>query len=202
MNPTNETFRKFVHFALILIPIIYANLGKELSLKIFIPLTIIIVTTDYLRSKNPKIKNAVNKIFGLILKEHELKAEKLSGASFAALAACINFTFFKEEIAVTAFVILAICDSLAALVGKNVPSQPFFEKSRAGASAFFVSGFIVLFICGGIYDVKAWFYIFGIFSLFCVTVLESRPSFLNIDDNFVIPVAFSTILTFFSVMWG
>jgi dolichol kinase len=155
-----------------------------------------------LRRKNPKIKTLFAKIFGTILRPHELTGDKLCGASWVGLAACLTFLLFKKEIAVTGFVIMVISDAAASLVGRNYPSKPFFEKSVLGAAAFATTGFVILISCGIIFDCKAWFYIFGLFALFCVTMFESRPSFLGIDDNFTIPVGFSVIMTFFDLVWN
>ncbi len=202
MNLTNEICRKFLHLLLILIPIGYCQFGKWTSLLILSPVAITIISMDYLRRKNPKIKIIFAKIFRPILREHELDGEKFCGASWVFLAACVNFFLFKEEIAVTAFVILVISDALAALVGKSFPSQPFFEKSFSGSAAFFISGFVILLSCGAIFDSRIWFYLFGFFALFCVTVIEARPSLIKIDDNFTIPIAFSSIMTFFDIIWS
>ncbi len=202
MNLTQELYRKSIHFLLISVPVTYYFLGKWKSLAIFATVTTIVVALDYLRRSNPKIKIIFEKIFGSILRPHELTGDRLCGASWAGLAACLTFLLFKEEIAVTAFVILAISDAAASLVGKSFNSQPFFEKSTYGAAAFFSTGIIVILVCGGIYHAKFWFYFFGLFALMCTTIIESRPSFLDIDDNFTVPVSFATIMTFFDFIWN
>ncbi len=202
MGLKSELYRKALHFLLILLPISFCFLGKWLFLSIFTPIAFLIVFLDYFRGQNIKIKDIFTKIFGPILRPHEISGDKLCGASWVALATCINFSLFKKEIAVTGFIILVISDALAALVGKAVKSKPFFEKSFAGAVAFFVSGFVILITCGVFFEQKAWFYLFGLFALFCVTIIESRPSFFKIDDNFTIPISFATIMTFFDLVWN
>ncbi len=202
MNLERDLYRKCFHLLLLIIPITYHLIGKWKSLIIFAPLTLLLVAIDYSRKKNPKIKNAFNKAFGLILKDHEITGEKLCGASWVGLATCINFLIFKPSIAITAFVILAISDSAASLVGKSVSSPPFFEKSLAGSSAFFISALIILFGCGAFFNSGFSFYLFGIFAVFCVTMFEARPSLIGIDDNFSIPIGFSVIMTFFDLLWN
>ncbi len=201
MNLHSEFYRKCLHLLLVIIPMTYHFLGKWESVKIFAIVTLVVVSFDFARSKSQVIKNIFQKIFGSVLREHETSG-KLTGASFVALAACINFSLFKPEIAVTGFLILVISDTLAALIGKGIPSKPFFEKSLFGSLAFFISALIILFSCGGFYHSGLWFYIFGFFAVFCVTMFEARPSFLNIDDNFVIPIGFSLIMTFFDLAWN
>jgi dolichol kinase len=72
----------------------------------------------------------------------------------------------------------------------------------AGSSAFFVSALVILIICGISFDVGAWYYLFGIFAIFCVTILEARPSFVGIDDNFLIPIVFAVEMSFFDIVWN
>lgn len=197
-----ELLRKFLHAFLILIPIAYYELGKWQSLLIFAPATIFIVSLDYLRRHDPKIQMFFIKIFRPVLREHELTGDKLCGASWVGLATCLNFFLFKEEIAITGFAILVISDLMAALIGKSIVSRPFFEKSLAGSAAFFISGLIILFSCGAFFDSRIWFYLFGLFALFCVTIIEARPSLIQIDDNFTIPITFSVVMSFFDIIWN
>jgi len=202
MTIAKEISRKCFHLLLLIIPFTYYRLGKWPSLEIFSVVTAIVVSIDYLRRKSPKIQNIFIKIFSPILREHELKGDKLCGASFVGLAACITFALFKSPIAITAFVILAISDTAASMIGKTFPSQPFFEKSFLGSAAFLVTGFVVLLSCGSFFDVKIWFYLFGFFALLCTTLIEARPSLFKLDDNFTIPVSFSTIMAFFDIIWN
>lgn len=195
-------YRKGLHLLLLLIPLAYVMLGKWVSLVIFSVLTTGVVSLDYMRRTNPKVQEIFAKIFGLVLRPHELAGDKLSGASWVGLAACLNFLIFKEEIAVTGFIIMVISDAAAAIVGRNFPSKPFFEKTVSGATAFAATGFIILVVCGIFFQAKFWFYLFGLFALFCVTMFESRPSIFKIDDNFTIPIGFSVIMTFFDIIWN
>lgn len=202
MNLANESLRKILHLLLILIPICYYDLGKWMTLAILAPLSFVVVGLDYGRRTNVKIHQIFIKIFGPILRPHELEGKKLCGASTVAIAACINFLLFKEEIAITAFMILVISDLAAALVGKAFLSGPFFEKTVNGSLAFFITGLAILISCGVFFESKIWFYLFGLFALFCVTIIEARPSLTKIDDNLTIPLVFSIIMTFFDLIWN
>lgn len=198
---TQELYRKAFHLFLLLIPFGYCYLGKITALSIFATLTAILLVVDYSRRNNERTKNIFAKAFGKILRSHELTGDKLCGASFVGIAACTTFLFFDKKIAVTAFAILAISDSMAAIVGRSVQSPAFFEKSSAGAAAFFISGIVVLIGCGLIFDVKFLFYFFGVIAVAATTVIESRPSFLHLDDNLTIPLTFSIVMTLFDLMW-
>ena len=197
-----ELYRKALHLLLIIVPITFALLGKWKGLIVFTPIAIFVVGLDYLRHKDAKINQIFLKIFGSVLRPHEVDSGKLCGASYVALAICLNFFLFKQEIAITGFLILVISDALAALIGKSIASEAFFEKTKAGSAAFFISGFIILIGCGLAFHMGFWFYFFGLFALICTTILEARPSFLKIDDNFLIPTAFCTIISCFDVMWN
>ncbi len=198
----SETYRKLLHVLLIFVPIIYMKIGKWPSVAIFAAIATIVVGLDYSRRNNPAIKTIFSKIFGLVLRPHETAGDKLCGASWVALSACITFLCFIPEVAVTAFAILAISDAAAAIVGRNFPSEPFFEKTKNGSAAFFLSAFVVLVACGIMFHSGFWFYFFGIFSLAVVTLLEARPSMFRIDDNFLIPISFAVTMTIFDVMWN
>lgn len=198
----NELNRKILHFCLLFVPVIYMNFGKWPSLAIFFAIAAIVVPTDYLRRNNDKLNQIFVKVLGPILRQHELAGNKLCGASFVAISACITFLFFKAPIAVTAFCVLVISDGCAAIIGKSFPSQPFFEKSISGAAGFFATGLIVLIVCGNIFDVGFLFYLFAIISLFFVTIVESRPSLMKVDDNLTIPVIFALSMAAFDLIWG
>ncbi len=198
----NETYRKLFHVLLIFAPVIYLSAGKWMSVAIFAAIAAVVVTLDYMRRTNPAIKIIFAKIFGFVLRPHELEGDKLCGASWVALSACITFLVFKAEIAVTAFSILAISDAAAAIVGRNFPSEPFFEKTKNGSAAFFLTAFVVLIVCGLYFHSRFWFFFFGIFTLSVVTLIEARPSIIKVDDNFLIPIAFAATMTIFDVMWN
>lgn len=202
MDIKHELYRKFFHLLLIIIPIAYYNLGRFQSMILLLPIAAITVGLDYYRSKNSTIRNIFAKIFQPILRPHEIDGNKLCGASWVAIGASVNFLLFKEEIAITSFMILVISDTVAALIGKNFPSRPFFEKSFFGSLAFFISGAILIISCGIFFHARTWFYLFGFFALFCTTIIEARPSLFKIDDNFLIPISFSVIMTFFDLVWN
>lgn len=202
MDLKNESYRKLLHLLLLAIPLAYYHFGKSEFLTIMIPISLITVALDYQRRESTMINNIFTKILRPILRTHELDGKKLCGASWVAIGASVNFLCFREEIAILAFSILVICDAAAAVIGKAFPSKEFFEKTFNGSLAFFVSGTILVIICAMFFHLNIWFYIFGLFALFCTTVIEARPSLVKIDDNFTIPIAFSVIMTLFDLIWN
>lgn len=202
MSLVIESYRKFIHFLLLIIPILFVTLGKWPTILIIAPITLIVVSLDYMRGANPAINNFFLRAFGIILRPHEMDGTKLCGASWVFLGAVINFAIFSPVIAVTGFLILVISDALASLVGKSFPSQRFYEKSLYGSVAFLISALVILIGCGIAYHQGVWFYIFGIFTVFCLTLIEARPSLVGIDDNFLIPIVFAVVMSFFDILWN
>ena len=198
----NEIMRKLFHICTISIfPIIYIFLQKKQMLAIVLPIAILIIAADFYRHKIAFIDKIFHFCFGHILREKELEQNSWTGASFMAISAIITFTIFPKTIAICAFGILAISDCLAALVGKKMTSKEFFEKSVAGTTAFGVSAFIIMIICGLFTHQGFAYYFFGAFAVFVTTIIEARPSFFNLDDNLTIPLSFSSVMMFFAIIW-
>lgn len=197
-----ELLRKSLHFSLLIIPFAYYYYGKWPVLQVILPICIIIAGLDYLRQKSSQINSFFTTIFRPILRDHELEPKTLSGSGWVALATAINFLVFKEVVALTSFLILVICDGLAGIVNRSVKSPPFYEKTIAGAAIFATCGLAILISCGLLYNMPIWFYLTGLFALFCVTMIECRPSLLEIDDNFTIPIIFSVVMSVFDLMWN
>ncbi len=202
MTLINELYRKSFHIILIIIPILYCYLGKKISLTILLPITLIIVGLDYSRRKNTKIQQLFVKIFSKILRPHEIDGQKLCGASFVFLSASLTFGLLPKVIATTGFVILAISDSLASLIGKSIKSQPFYDKTFAGSMAFFISAFAIVIFNGIIFKTSFLFYFFGFFCALITSLVEARSSLFEIDDNFLIPVFFGFSMGVFNYIWN
>ncbi len=197
-----EILRKIFHLILLSFPAFYYFLGQELALKIIAPAAIVVVSFDYLRSKS----NVINRIFlfcfGAIMRQKEKDNTRLTGTSYALIAAVIIFLLVKEEIIIASFLILAICDLAASLIGKSIKSRPFYEKSLAGSVAFYIFGILIVFLVGSVYNLGIFYYIFAIIALFFTTIIEARPSLLKIDDNFTIPFTFAFLMSIFDLMWN
>src|SRR3989338_7552208 len=197
LNLSKEIMRKLIHLALLTLPFLYYNLGKWDFLIIITPIATIVIALDYFRHKNTVVKAIFEKIFGVILRQKEREIGQFNGSSYAFGTAVLLALTCREEIFVTAFVILAICDSIASLVGTLIPSKPFFEKTIAGSAAFYLSGLLIIFFLGALFKTELWFYVFAVFSLFCTTIIEARPSLSRLDDNFSIPVSFAILISSF-----
>lgn len=194
-----EIWRKSNHLLIAILPISYIFLSKFILLCAIIPVCLGIIIADFWRQKNEKVALIFNKIFGKILREHE--KNNLCGASYFSFAALVIFGFFPKIIAINAFLILAICDSLAAIIGRSMQTRPFFEKSVAGSLAFFISALVIIGVTGAIFKQDILYYLFGAIAIVVTTIIEARPSLLNLDDNITIPFAFSLTLLAFNTIW-
>jgi len=197
-----EIKRKSFHLLILLYPLIFYFLGRKISLLIFVPTTAALYMLEKYRHKNLQIKFWFEKIFGKIMRPHEFEENAMTGATYGLMAACLIFAISSEKIIIAAFLILAISDSIASIVGKSLPSKPFFEKSFAGSAAFYLSGLIIIFGVGAFYNANFWFFAFGILCLVAATIIEARPSLFKVDDNFTIPVSFAVTMTVFDWMWN
>lgn len=185
----NELLRKSIHLTSLLIPIIYYFIPKELGLTLLIPLVVISLTVDTLKIFSRKFRALFIKFFGFMLREHELDASKhtYTGATFVLLSALISLLLFPKIIFITAFSILIISDTSAALIGRKYGKHKFLAKSLEGSTAFFVSAVIVVLLAPKVTgDLTE--YLIGIAGAFVATFGENL-SYGWADDNFVIPLS-------------
>jgi len=184
----SEVFRKLIHLFSLSIPTIYYFITKELALSILIPLTVFSLLIDYGRYYNKTLSEIVDKIFGFIMRKHEKDSKKknLNGATYVLLSAVIVILVFPKVFVVTAFAVLIIGDSTAALIGRKFGKTKFLLKSLEGTLTFFFSScFVVLLspkVKGNLTE-----YIIGIIAV-AVGAIAENISGEWADDNFMIPI--------------
>lgn len=184
----SEILRKLIHLTSLLIPIIYWFIPKNVALAILVPMTIITVFFDVARFYIPAIRKLVNYLFGFMLREHEknLTKRNLNGASYVLLSAVLCIIVFPKIIFVTAFSILIISDTSAALFGRKFGKTKFLMKSLEGSLAFFVSSIFVVLLAPKVqYSIKE--YVIGVIAGFLAMIAENI-SYGWADDNFLIPL--------------
>jgi len=201
MTVSREILRKLFHLLAFLIVVAFYKLGKENFAKFFIPITMLVVAIDYSRCKISILNKATSSIFSLIMRDKELHEKKLSGMSWLFLSASFNFALFEPVIAITGFCILIFADSIAAVIGKSIKSPKFFQKSLAGSIAFLVVSIAIIIAIGLIFKCRPSFFFFAILVAIYITYLEAYPALFNIDDNFLIPIAFGISMTMLNFMW-
>ncbi len=182
-----EVARKAIHLSSLSIAIIYYHISRESALLLLVPLFSGFFLVDMLKNYSSRISAWYHQTFGSILREHELPGDKkhLNGATFVALAALLLVLFFPKLIAVAAFSMVAVSDTVAGLVGKSFGKHRFGHKSLEGSAGFFVSALIIIMIIPGLHPV------IGLVMAITATLTEAflvRIGRFRVDDNLSIPL--------------
>jgi len=188
----DELIRKLIHLCSLSFPIIYYFISRHDAILITAGLTIFSLSIELWRYFSPQAGRVFNNLFGFLLREHEMDAKKknLSGATYVFLSALLSVIVFPKVIFLTAFTILIISDTSAALIGRRYGKHKFLAKSLEGTLAFFVSAVIVIFITPKILYVPAEYY-FGILAL---GAIAENISYGWADDNLTIPLTVGGVI--------
>jgi dolichol kinase len=189
-----ELIRKGIHMMSLSIPVVYYFIPKSTALAIIIPMAAAFLIGDLLRSFHKPSFDLYNRIFGRMLRPHEktLKKKTLNGATWVLLSAIFCVLVFPKLITITAFAILIISDTTAALVGRRFGTRKFNDKSLEGSSAFVVSAAIVILFTPKVQHLVSEYLIAVVSGI--IGALAEVFSFDIIDDNFAIPVAIGAAL--------
>lgn len=185
----DEVVRKLIHLCSLSIPVIYYFVPRVDAIIILSILTFAAVVIDLSRYFNPSVAKIFYRWFGFMLRRHEVDAKKknLNGATYVFLSALLCVIIFPKVFFITAFSILIISDTLAALIGRKFGKHRFLAKSLEGTLAFFISASIVVFFTPKI----SWSpteYFIGIFAAAVGAIIENI-SFGFADDNLSIPLS-------------
>lgn len=193
----SEIARKMVHMASLLIPIIYLNVAHETGVFILAWLAATSVIIDVLMHYHAPTRRVLVSLVGPIMRTHELSSEKflLTGASWVLISALITIAVFPKSIAVTAFTILIVSDTCAALVGRRVPGPKFLDKTLVGTSTFIVSAWIVVGVYGAIYGMPWTFYVAGLIGSVMGGIAEAASTRLRLDDNVSVPLSIALTMS-------
>ncbi|MCH7964823.1 MAG: dolichol kinase [Bacteroidetes bacterium] len=185
----DELVRKLIHLFSLSIPIIYYFIPKSTAAIILGSLAAFAITLDLTRYLSPQIGKVFYKLFGFLLRRHEIDSDKknLNGATYVLLSAIFGVLVFPKIIFITAFSILIIGDTMAALIGRRFGKHKFLYKSFEGTLAFLISSSIVILFTpkiGYFYEE----YIIGFVAAFVGAIIENVSS-EYVDDNLSIPFA-------------
>jgi dolichol kinase len=196
INYRDEVFRKLIHLCSLSIPIIYYFIPQSTAIVILGILTFLAVIIDISRHLSPSFGKIFYMGFGFLLRKHEVDGKKknLNGATYVFISALLGVIIFPKILFLTAFPVLIISDSTAALIGRKYGRHKFLAKSFEGTLAFFISGSIVVLftpkLVGGILE-----YFIGFLAV-AVGALVENISFGFADDNLTIPISVGF------AMWG
>jgi dolichol kinase len=196
INYRDELVRKLIHLCSLSIPIIYYFIPRYNAIIILSIFTFIAIVLDLSRYFYPSIGKIFYSIFGFLLREHEVdhKKKNLNGATYVFISALLCVLIFPKVFFITAFCILIVSDSSAALIGRKFGKHRFLAKSFEGTLAFFISASIVVLFTPKI-EYHTMEYIIGFISAAVGAIVENI-SFGFADDNLSIPIAIGF------TMWG
>jgi len=193
---TTELIRKGIHMCSLAIPVVYYYIPKETALAILIPLTLAFGLSDIGRLFLPSVRKLYHKFFGFLLRtrERDPRNRRLNGATYVLLSATICVWLFPKIIVITAFAILIISDTSAALIGRRFGRHPFLGKTREGTTAFLLTALLVVGLAPKILYLPTE-YLIGVVAAVVGTFVELLSGEI-VDDNLSIPLSISL------VMWG
>jgi len=193
-----ELVRKAIHLCSLSIPIVYSFISQSTALAILLPLTLVVGLADLARLFHPSVGAFYHEYFGWLLRAHERDEERrrLNGATYVLLSATLCVVIFPKLIVITAFSILIISDTLAALVGRKFGRHQFLKKSLEGTAAFFLSALVVVLITPKV-EYLSIEYLIGAFGALSGAVVEAIS--IAVDDNLSIPLTIGAVMWFFYV---
>jgi dolichol kinase len=189
INYRDEIVRKLIHLCSLSIPVIYYFIPQSTAIIVLGILTLIAVVLDVSRHFFPKVGKLFIIIFGFLLRKHEVDGRKknLNGATYVFISALLGVIIFPKVLFLTAFPILIISDSTAALIGRKYGRHKLLAKSLEGTLAFFISASIVVLFTPKLNGSMTEYFI-GIIAAAIGAIVENI-SFGLADDNLSIPIA-------------
>lgn len=189
-----EFIRKGIHLTSLSIPIVYYFITRDLALTILIPMTAAALIIDVVKYYSAPAFELYNRLFGSILRKHERgqHVRTLNGATWVLISATTCVLLFPKLITITAFAILIISDTSAALIGRRFGTKKYRGKTLEGSSAFVVSAFIVILFTPKVQYLAVEYVIAMVAAVF--GAIAEVFSFDIIDDNFAIPVSIGFVL--------
>lgn len=196
-----ECLRKSVHLLSLIIPCIYLFIPRSEMLLLLSGATIICLALDLGSKLSPFIRLGYLKVFGKILRKHEVQHNDLSlnGASWALLASTLTVYLFVPQIAVVSLFVLFLADPVAAIFGRRFGKRRFLflkRKSIVGSFAFFIAAFTSAAVATYFMFGLTYTNIIALLVAAIVTTLAEALSaeVLRIDDNITIPITFGITL--------
>ena len=197
---SQEVYRKLIHLSSIWMSFAIFFLPRNISIPLFFFCMIGNIVFEYGYCKKwPFFFAAYNLFFGKMMRfENENKKFKLSGSPFVFAAAFICSLLFQKDIGATAFAIMIIGDTAAALIGRKFGKIKFSNsKSLEGLLSFIISSVAVLLICSFLFDFLYLKIIYGVVGVFIAGIFELYSKALKIDDNFSIPLIIGIALSMY-----
>ena len=197
-----EIRRKIFHLHSLIFPLFYLFTSKLTAMLMLLILTGIVLYLDISRHHNNKIRDFVNKFFAVLMRTQEESGSfGLSGASFMIVGFFLSGLLFPKNLAITAWLVLIISDSLAAIVGVKIGTKLYNGKTMEGAIAFLSSAILIGIICHVFIGYKTSFLVIIISGLI-TTAIEFYANKPYLNDNLLIPLTYGLSTVIFNFILG
>lgn len=192
----SELGRKSIHLSSLGIPAVYLNIDHVTGIGILLAMTLVSLVIDVARYYHTPTRLLLTRLVGPLLRAHEADQGKftLTGATWVLIAATLTLGAFPTIVGVTAFTVLIVSDTSAALLGRRFGRRPFLDKSLVGTLAFAISGMAVVVFYGLLYQMPMAYLAWGAVASVVSSVVEAGSVRLHMDDNITIPFSFAVTL--------
>jgi len=189
-----EIWRKVLHLLSLSIPIGLLLLGRRTALLILLPLAILFVAGEILRTRSATVRNLISKTVGFMMRREEIPPIptpiSFNGATWVLLGACTVAALFEPRIAAASLIIGLVGDAAAALIGRRFGRHRFGRRGKSieGGIAFAVAAFVAVLPVPGL-------------PVLSVAVAVLAAAFVEgaggpVNDNLSVPLAAGIVLTF------
>ena len=193
-----EVYRKGIHLSSLWIPALVYFWGTLIASICFLFLMLGELLLEYGHYKKWRWARIIFTLpfsFALRNKERQRRKFVLTGGFYVLASSLICTLLFSNSIASIAITVMLISDTLAALVGKACGQRKIYKnKSLEGTCSFFVSALIIMILFNPIYT----FTYASVIACFFAVFMELYEDWLELDDNFSIPLVIGFILTIFA----
>ena len=161
-------------------------LGKETSLWILLPLSILAVIMEVARVRSKHVARFIYSIFGSIMRPEEKSAMgsriTINGASWVIISAALLALIFPIYIASASLAMFMLGDAAAAIWGRKFGRTPWpkSKKTLEGSFAFLVIAAVTL----SLFNILAWYFVLLV--AFVAMLLEVLP--IPVNDNVRVPI--------------
>ncbi len=165
--------------------------NRRLAFSLLLLAFTISLVVEFYRFWQRNFRRTFNRVFGTILRRHEMK--DFTGATYMLFSALLCVAFFSPPIASGAMALLSIGDTFAALVGMNFGKRRFGKlgKSLEGSLACFATCLIF-----------AIFWLQNPVLAFTGALAATLAELVNIpvDDNLRIPLISGLVMTLMQII--
>jgi dolichol kinase len=145
-------------------------------------LTLAAFAIDALRLSNPRANEIFFRAFGKLASPRE--ARRIASSTWYMVGILAVVAVFPREVAISAILVLGLCDTAAAWVGRRLGRRPFLGGTLEGSLAFFAVGVVILATR------HAWP---AALAAAAAAALAERRSW-PLDDNLAIPIASAAVI--------